>query len=149
MKARLIAGCLALTFVLGIAAMSETGSGSAAKPAASLVGRGRYLVNDVGLCGDCHTPMDNRGRPVKGQYLQGAPIMFKPTVSVPGWMAIAPGIAGLSQWNDDQAIAFFMTGKKPDGAVSAPPMPAFRFNKADATAIVAYLKSLGTDAKGK
>ena len=143
------ASLIALTLMaMAISAMSQTGGKDASKPAPS-VARGKYLVVNAGNCSDCHTPMDKNGKPMKGQYLQGAPIMFKPTVPVPGWMAIAPQIAGLPGWTDEQSIEFFMTGKKPDGAVAAPPMPAFRFNKADATAIVAYLKSLGQDAKGK
>jgi hypothetical protein len=44
---------------------------------------------------------------------------------------------------------FFTTGKKPDGSMAAPPMPEYRFNKTDAAAVVAYLKSLGPDGAGK
>jgi len=138
----------ALAVAMGVAAVSQTGSGTAAKPSAA-VARGKYLVNNVGMCDDCHTPMGKNGQPMKGQHLQGAPLPFKPTVPIPGFMAIAPQIAGLPGYTDEQAVEFFTTGKKPSGAMAAPPMPAFRFNKADAEAVVAYLKSLGTDSAGK
>jgi len=140
---------VALALMIAVSGMSQSNAKPAANKPAPGVSRGRYLVVNVGMCGDCHTPVDSKGRPLKGQYLQGAPILFKSTIPVPGWMAIAPQIAGLPGWTDDQGIEFLMTGKKPDGAVAAPPMPAFRFNKADATAIVTYLKSLGTEAAGK
>ena len=133
----------ALTF--GIPAFSQANS----KAGTAQTARGKYLVNDVGLCGDCHTPMDKTGMPVKGQYLQGSPLFFKPTVPIPGWMSIAPRIAGLPSWTKEQGITFFMTGKKPNGAMAAPPMPAFRFNKADATNLTVYLKSLGSEPKTK
>jgi len=139
-----VAGAIMLAGMLAITAASQTGAtgtGSAAKPTAS-VARGKYLVLNVGICGGCHTPMDKKGQPIKGQALQGAPLTIKPTAPVPGWMAIAPGIAGLNGWTDEQGVEFFTTGKKPDGSMAAPPMPAYRFNKADATAVVAYLKSL-------
>jgi mono/diheme cytochrome c family protein len=109
---------------------------------AALLARGKYLVVDVGLCGDCHTPVNEKGEFVEGQSLQGAPISFKPTVPVPVWADTAPKIAGLPGWEQDAAIKFLMTGIAYNGLPGRPPMPQFRFNQQDATAIVAYLKSL-------
>jgi len=103
---------------------------------------GRYLVQQVGMCGDCHTPRDNQGQPVEAKTLQGARIMFKPTVPMPEWAEFAPPIAGLPGFSDAQAITFFTTGKNVAGKSGVPPMPAYRFNKKDAAAIVAYLRSL-------
>jgi len=108
----------------------------------ALVARGKYLVNDVGLCGDCHTPSNEKGEPIKERYLRGASIDFKPTVSVPVWADKAPDIAGLPGWQKDAAIKFFMTGIGYNGLPRRPPMPQFRFNEPDAEAIVAYLKSI-------
>jgi mono/diheme cytochrome c family protein len=105
------------------------------------IARGKYLVNNIATCGDCHTPTDKKGQPIRKQHLQGSVLMFKPLVEVPGWMEAAPGIAGLN-WTDEQSITFFMTGKRPNGTVAAPPMPQLRMNKADAAAVTAYLKSL-------
>ena len=87
-----VVGTVVLAALLSVAAISQTGS-KGAKPSAS-VARGKYLVVNVGMCSDCHTPADRTGRPIKGQFLKGAPLMFKPTVPVPGWMTTAPGIAG-------------------------------------------------------
>ena len=118
---------------------------AASDPKAALIARGKYLVGPAGQCGDCHTPMDKKGQPVKAQALQGAPLMFKPTVPVPGWADTSMPIAGLpTMASDEDAISFFTTGKHLDGKVAAPPMPQYRFSKKDAEAIVAYLKSLGS-----
>jgi len=56
--------------------------------------RGRYLVEQVALCGDCHTPHNEKGEPIREKLLQGAPLPFKPTVPLP-WADKAPNIAGL------------------------------------------------------
>jgi mono/diheme cytochrome c family protein len=108
------------------------------------IDRGRYLVERVGMCGDCHSEHDQQGKPVEGKQLMGAVLPFKPTVPMP-WADKSPAIAGLPNWTDAQAVSFLMTGKL-DGASPRPPMPGYRFNQADARAIVAYLRSLGTAA---
>jgi mono/diheme cytochrome c family protein len=104
--------------------------------------RGRYLVQQVGVCGDCHTPRNEQGQPVEAKTLQGARIMFKPTVPMPNWGEFAPAIAGLPGFTDAQAIMFLTTGENASGKLSAPPMPPYRFNKEDARAVIAYLRSL-------
>ncbi len=111
-------------------------------PASVGVARGKYLVEQVGLCGDCHTPRDDKGEFVKEQWLKGATLDFKPIGQVPVWADKAPAIAGLPGWEKDAAIRFLMTGVASNGLPSRPPMPQYRFNVQDAQAIVAYLKSL-------
>jgi mono/diheme cytochrome c family protein len=115
-------------------------------PASVSVARGKYLVEQVGLCGDCHTPRNDKGEFVKEQWLKGATLDFKPIAPVPVWVDKAPAIAGLPGWEKEAAIRFLMTGVASNGLPSRPPMPQFRFNVQDAQAIVAYLKSL-TQAK--
>jgi mono/diheme cytochrome c family protein len=145
----LLAACLAGATLLVAAPPQDKASTKDAKqatsdPKAALIARGKYLVGPAGQCADCHTPMDKKGQPVKAQALQGAPLMFKPTVPVPGWADMSLPIAGLpTMASDEDAISFFTTGKHLDGKVAAPPMPQYRFSKKDAEAIVAYLKSLG------
>jgi len=109
---------------------------------AAMLARGKYLVEDVGLCGDCHTPHNEKGEPVAGQLFKGATLPFKPIVPMPVWADKASNIAGLPGWDKDAAIKFLMTGIAYNGLPGRPPMPQYRFNQQDATAIVAYLKSL-------
>jgi mono/diheme cytochrome c family protein len=109
---------------------------------AAALARGKYLVEEVGLCGDCHTPHNEKGEPVKEQWLQGAKLPFQPIVPMPVWADKSSNIAGLPGWEKDAAIKFMMTGIAYNGLPGRPPMPQYRFNQQDATAIVAYLKSL-------
>lgn len=110
-----------------------------------LLTRGRYLVENVGLCADCHTPRNEKGQFVTKDWMMGTPLGFKPLMPMP-WAPAAPQLAGLPTMSEAQAITFMQTGKRPDGSSPLPPMPEYRFNAADAKAVVAYLKSLAPQA---
>lgn len=101
--------------------------------------RGRYLVEQIGMCHDCHSPRDEKGEFVVDRWLAGSPLPFAATVPMP-WAEVAPPIAGLPTLDDAQAVAFLTTGVLPAGRAVRPPMPAYRFSEADARAVVAYLR---------
>ena len=103
--------------------------------------RGKYLATQTGLCQDCHSARDEKGQYLQEKWLQGAPIMFTPSIEIP-WAGTAPPIAGLEGWTDQQAITFLTTGVDKDGKRPRPPMPEYRFNRTDAADVVAYLRSL-------
>ena len=115
---------------------------------AALVARGKYLVEQTGMCADCHTQMTEKG-PDMSKHLQGAVLPFKPTVPVPDWAERSANIAGLKGWSDEEAVKFLTTGVDPNGKHARPPMPAYRYNKKDAQAITAYLKSLAPKEDAK
>lgn len=137
----LVWGSLTLALFAGFVWAENNKTTTTGKTNISQIERGKYLVDGVGKCSDCHTPFTDKGMPDESKLLQGAPIMFKPTVEIP-WAEVAPGIAGLPMLSQKDAVAFLMTGKMPDGSMPRPPMPQYRLNKADAEAVVAYLKSL-------
>ena len=134
---------LGLLFVGGMVTPLASGS----KAGSGDVARGKYLVESLGMCGDCHTPQNEKGKPIKDQALSGAPVLFKPTVPVPAWADKSPNLVGLKGWEDADAIKFLMTGIAYNGLPARPPMPQFRMSKEDATAVVAYLKSLSAPGK--
>lgn len=104
--------------------------------------RGRYLVERASLCIDCHTPLDAKGMPDPARAMQGAPIPFKPIGKVPSWAETAPALAGLVGYTDAQIVRALTTGVGANGNPLRPPMPQFRFDKSDAEAIAAYLRTL-------
>lgn len=114
--------------------------GPAAK--AATIARGKYLVEDTGQCQDCHTPRNEKGEFLKDKWMKGATLMFKPAVPMPVFAEKSSNIAGLPGWTDEQAVNFFMTGIAFNELPARPPMPQYRFNRPDAVAIVAYLRSL-------
>jgi len=118
-----------------------------AQATAAKIARGKYLVNSVARCGECHSPHDEKGEPVPGKELKGATLTFKPIAPIPVWADKAPNIAGLRGWEQDDAVKFFMTGLAYNDLPARPPMPSYKMNKEDAEAVVAYLKSLSPTAK--
>ena len=112
-------------------------------PAASLTNRGKYIVDHVAMCIQCHTPRDTRGQLLSTEYLLGAPVPVNgPPFPDLKWAVKAPAIAGLSGYSTEQGIRLLMEGKTRDGRTPMPPMPPFRMNRADAEAVVAFLQSL-------
>jgi len=103
--------------------------------------RGKYLVENVALCAECHTPRDAKGQLDHSQWLQGNLIDFKPDHPM-DYAAVAPPIAGLPGFTDEKAVTFLETGIDLTGKRAMWPMPQFRFNHDDAVAVVAYLRSL-------
>jgi mono/diheme cytochrome c family protein len=131
-----------LPLVLALFSISIAGPVRAEPPADAQIQRGKYLVERVAMCADCHSARDWKGRQDREHWLQGAKLDFKPARLMP-WAAVAPAIAGLPGFTtDEQAVKYFETGINRDGKNSSPPMPQSRFDHDDAVAVVAYLRSL-------
>lgn len=125
----------------GTVCAQKTATGNAS-PTGTQLARGKYLVERVAMCGDCHTPHNERGEPIAEKKLQGAPLPFKALVPMP-FAKAAPAIAGLPGWTDEDAVRFLMTGTLKGGGAPAPPMPPYRLSQSDAQAVVMYLRSVG------
>jgi mono/diheme cytochrome c family protein len=127
-------------------------SAGAAEPAAKSKGsaqlaRGKYLVEQVAMCVDCHSPRGPTGEYVREKWLQGAPLAFKNTVPMPKWAEVAPPLAGLPGWTEAQIVTLLTTGKDQKGEVPDPPMPEYRMTRDDAAAVAAYLAALAPVAR--
>lgn len=137
-------GAICLAFAAASSAVGSPAESaptlSSAQAADHLIVRGRYLVEHVGLCADCHSPRNEKGEFIRELWLMGATLPFSPAPHIP--KPVAPPIAGLPTMSEAQAAVFLQTGKRPDGSQPRPPMPPYRLNEADAQAVVAYLKSL-------
>ncbi len=133
-----VSGVAVCVVVLGLSFYNN--ASAAAGP--SKIDRGKYLVEQVGMCGDCHTPHNEKGEPIQEKTLQGAILPFKPAIPMPVWADKSSNIAGLSGWEDQAAMRFLMTGIAYNDLPARRPMPQYRFNQEDAAAIMAYLRSL-------
>lgn len=124
--------------------MAAALSVAAAEASDRQVTRGRYVVENIGMCGDCHTPRGPMGQPDLSRPLGGSSIDFRPTVPVPAWAEEAPAIAGPQArgWTRAQMVHFLKTGERPDGSFARIPMPMVRMTQDDAEAVAAYLASL-------
>ncbi len=106
------------------------------------VDRGKYLVEQVGMCWECHTPLDSQGEPDRSRWLQGATVWFQPIHPVPDWAYSAPRIAGLGSLTKEQALVVLERGLGPQGNPVRRPMHRYHMAPEDAEAIIAYLQSL-------
>ena len=115
---------------------------SFAQPTADKITRGKYIVENVAMCGDCHTPRDAKGSLVMSQLLRGAPLGFRPVVTIP-FADFAPSISGGPPgWTGAQLVHFLETGERPSHQAPLPSMPSYRLSPGDATAVALYLRSL-------
>jgi mono/diheme cytochrome c family protein len=112
------------------------------------VERGRYLVEHVSLCGDCHTPRNFIGVPKRDLYLAGAkdgPLGEK----IPN---ITPDKeTGIGDWSRNDIAELLLTGTKPDldnvqglmsEVVEGTSVGYKNMTKEDALAIADYLKTI-------
>jgi hypothetical protein len=118
-------------------AQANTGAGEKGE-----VERGRYLVEEVAKCAECHTPRDAHGELRADAWLRGAPIWIKPVAPISNWADHAPPLAGFPSFTEEQGERILEKGTGPEGEELRPPMHIYHMNHADAEAIIAYLKSL-------
>lgn len=118
-------------------------------PQQDAVARGKYLVEQVAKCGECHTPRDSEGNLDGSRWLDGATIWIRPVHHMNNWAEWAPRLAGLPSFTDDQAEAVLEKGIGPNGAPIRPPMHVYHMDHADAFAIIAYLRSLQKSQPGR
>lgn len=106
--------------------------------------RGRYLVESIAGCGNCHTPQGPNG-PLPGMTLAGGL-----RVQDPGFTAVSANITpdpetGIGKWTDAQITLAIREGRRPDGSLIGPPMPFEQYRNMsdnDVAAIVSYLRSV-------
>jgi mono/diheme cytochrome c family protein len=123
---------------------------SPAQVPTSGIQRGRYLVDHVAICGDCHTPRNFLGAPSQSLYMAGASEKNGPLgEAVPN---ITPDKeTGIGDWRRQDIAELLLTGIKPDGdnvqglmseVIHATPHGYKDMKKEDALAIADYLQSM-------
>jgi mono/diheme cytochrome c family protein len=124
-------------------------AGASSVNAQTALERGKYLVNTIMACGNCHTPKDANGVPITERELSGG-LFF----TIPPFQGSAPNITpdretGIGDWSDDAIKRAVTHGERPANA-RLPGVPiavmAVNFFKAllpqDQTAIISYLRSV-------
>lgn len=128
---------------LGIAVLSlAAGVAWAQAP----VERGRYLVEGILTCSNCHSPRGPGGVLDPARRYSGGPQTWdKPTYTVKGSNITPDKKTGIGNWSADDVKRSIRDGKRPNGVQLSPKMPyAFYkiFTSADLDAVVAYIRSL-------
>ena len=103
---------------------------------------GRYIVENIAMCGECHSPRNEKGEIIADQRFMGAPIPVRPPWPN-DWALRAPRNRTLPGYTDELAIRLLTQGAiDRNGKQLRPPMPRFRMTRQDAADVVAYMKSL-------
>lgn len=133
--------CLSLAALVLLGGTMRAQQPSSARAGAGNVEHGRYLVERVAMCYECHSTRDPRGNIVAGTRLHGGPMPMRPPWPN-DWPLQIPRIAGLPGYNDAEAIRLLTQGAiKRDGTQLRYPMPRFRMTPQDAADVIAYLRS--------
>ena len=106
------------------------------------VAHGRYLVEEVAKCAECHTPRDAQGRLDKSRWMQGATIWIRPVHPVQNWAERVPPLAGFPSMTEAQGERVLEQGTGPNGEVLRPPMHIYHLTHEDARDIIAYLRTV-------
>jgi mono/diheme cytochrome c family protein len=126
-----------------IAAMMAAMSTAAAQTPAE---RGRYLVEGLLTCGNCHTPRGPKGVFDTARNLSGGPQVFDtPAFTVKGANITPDKETGIGNWSVADLKRALTEGYRPNGTQLAPIMPyGFYkvFTSGDLDAVVAYLRSI-------
>lgn len=135
----------------GLVAAILVSVASAGARAESPVERGRYLVNTILACGNCHTPKDAEGRPIADMELAGGGLSF----DLPFFAGSASNITpdpdtGIGSWSAEEIARAITRGLRPNhGRLPGSELALVmwvNFYKAllpaDLAAVVAYLRSV-------
>ena len=114
----------------------------AAPPLTGNAARGRYIVERVAMCGECHSTRDQDGNLLAATFLQGGPLpVLAPWAA--DWPVQVPRIAGLPGYSDAEALRILTEGAaiKRNGIQARAPMPRFRMTRDDAADVIAFLRT--------
>jgi hypothetical protein len=154
-RASVISSLVVFAVVVSLSGQQPPASGSQNTAKASAAGtapttaklagnieHGRYLVENVVMCYECHSTRDTQGNIIPGTRFHGGPMPVRPTFSG-DWPIQIPRIAGLPGYNDEQAMRLLTQGAiRRDGTQLRYPMPRFHMSTQDAADVIAYIRSL-------
>jgi mono/diheme cytochrome c family protein len=111
-------------------------------PAAGDPARGRYLVEHVAMCIECHSGRDEHGRLITAELYRGGAIPPGPPWAV-DWPVRAPRNSGLAGYTDEEGRRLLMQGAiSRNGQQLRAPMPRFRMTLQDANDVIAFMRSV-------
>jgi mono/diheme cytochrome c family protein len=146
---RLVAA-MTLLVACGDDKVPSTIDASSADASRTAVERGRYIMNNLGACTFCHTPLNPDGSRDLTRLFAGVDCFIDIDPTTPNFGCISTrnltnDATGLKNATDTQIKNAFRNGMRIDGKTLAPLMPYYIFHNMtddDADAIVAYLRTV-------
>lgn len=109
------------------------------------VERGKYLVNTILTCQNCHTPKGERGAPIFERDLSSGLEFDEPPFKVTSSNITQDKETGIGSWSDADIKKALQKGERPNGVKLAAIMPSDFyeiFTPGDLNAVVAYLRTV-------
>lgn len=106
--------------------------------------RGRYLMESVVACGNCHIARGDKGQPLFERGLSGGMEFDEPVFKAYARNITPDPDTGIGRWTNDQLAKAIREGVRPDKSIIGPPMPIEFYrhlSDADLAAIIAYLRA--------
>ena len=132
--------------VIGVLAVSVVAlnAGPAQAQKGANLERGKYLMDSIVACGNCHVARGEKGAPIFEKGLSGGMVFDEPP-----FRAVSPNITpdpetGIGKWTDAQLAKAIREGIRPGGTVIGPPMPIEFYrhiSDADLAALIAYMRA--------
>jgi mono/diheme cytochrome c family protein len=108
------------------------------------VEHGRYLVEALAACGNCHTPRGPSG-PQSDKYLAGGENIKHQDFSAVSSNITPDPETGVGKWSNRELFEAIREGRRPDGSLIGPAMPSQSYRAladADVEAIISYLRTV-------
>jgi len=112
--------------------------------AETAIERGRYLMESIVACANCHTPQGPQG-PLAGMDLAGGLRIDDKAFTAYASNITPDKTTGIGTWTEAQIISAIRNGRRPNGTLIGPPMPIGQYRNMsddDVHAIVAYLHTV-------
>jgi mono/diheme cytochrome c family protein len=109
------------------------------------VERGKYLVNTILTCQNCHTPKGERGAPVFERDLSSGLSWDEPPFKVTASNVTQDKETGIGNWSNADIEKALRKGERPNGVRLAAIMPSDFYEimtQSDMSAVIAYLKTV-------
>ncbi|HEV7546635.1 MAG TPA: c-type cytochrome [Reyranella sp.] len=136
--------------VIAVAATAAACLAAGSAIAQTEVERGKYLVESIMGCGNCHTPVGPNG-PILDKALSGGPPIGEGNAftAIPSNITPDPG-TGIGKWTDAEIKTAIRQGRRPlnsqnGSTLIGPPMPFGQYRAiadADIDAVVSYLRTV-------
>jgi len=102
---------------------------------------GRYIVENIAMCVECHSERDHDGKIIEATRFHGGPIPVRPPWAN-DWAVRAPRNAGLPEYTDELAMRLLTQGAiDRRGVQLRPPMPRFHMTPQDAADVIAFMRA--------
>lgn len=130
------------TLALSALLAAPAGAALAQKPA--LIERGKYLMDGVVACGNCHFQRGEKGEPLFEKGLSGGMLFDEPPFKAYAANITPDRDTGIGRWTDAQLAKAIREGVRPNKSIIGPPMPVEFYrhlSDADLQAIIATLRA--------